>query len=71
MGGTPLEDVERHAARIAELRQELQAELERRDEAIRSAKVAGFRAAIIREKAGADGVPMSGAMYHVITGGKS
>jgi hypothetical protein len=66
----PLQDVERHAARVAELRRELEEELQRRDEAIRRAKAAGFRPAVIRAKAGTADGPMSGSMYAIITAGQ-
>lgn len=70
MGERPLQDVERHAARVAKLRQELQEELQRRDEAIRQAQAAGFRPAVIRAKAGTADAPMSGSMYAIIVGGQ-
>jgi hypothetical protein len=69
MSENPLADVEQHADRVAALRQELQDELQRRDEAIRRAKAAGYRAGVIRAKAGSDDVPMSGSMYAIIVGG--
>jgi hypothetical protein len=63
-----LRDLEWHAARVAALRQELGEELHRRDDAIRGAKDAGYRAAVIRAKAVADGAPLSGSQYAAIVG---
>jgi hypothetical protein len=64
----PLEDLEQHAARIAGLRQELANERQRRDDAIRAAKDAGYRPAVIRAKAVAEGPPLSGSQYATIVG---
>jgi len=63
-----LAELEQHAARIAALRQELADELHRRDDTIRGAKDAGYRPAVIRAKAVADGPPLSGSQYAAIVG---
>ena len=63
-----LRDLEHHAVRIATLRQALADELDRRDHAIRAAKDAGYRPAVIRGKAVSEGPPLSASQYAAIVG---
>lgn len=63
-----LRQLEHPAVRIATLRQALADELRRRDQAIRAAKDAGYRPAVIRGKAVAEGPPLSASQYAAIVG---